>query len=132
VKRVGEYTNNNNAVIITYGTRITPHPAMDSTTGVFTVPISGTYFFHYHSYAYTRSVAGGTTSQRTKVSLLLNGEEVTFNYADSDNPTDVTMAFTATLKLVAGDHISTRFEYGNIRDANFGGSLIEADVDFSL
>ena len=126
--RSGDYKNNNNPVIISYSTRLLAHPAMDDAIGRFTAPKSGTYFFHFHCYTHTAGVFGENTADRTKVALLVNSAEVAFNYAYTDYFTESTLAMTVTLQLMEGDHVETRFEYGNIRNPYFGGSLIQADT----
>jgi hypothetical protein len=35
------------------------------------------------------------------------------------------LSLTATLELFAGDKVQTRFDFGKIHDAYFGGTLLE-------
>lgn len=126
--RPGELKNGNSPITITYPNMITHHPAMD-TSGRFTAPVSGAYQFNFYGYSYTRSVAGESTSEETRVTLVKNSvTEVAWNYADSDYPTETTLAFTAVVNMNAGDWIDTRLDYGNIRECHLSGFLLEGDL----
>lgn len=64
------------------------------------------------------------------MALLINSQPLLHDHHDSYYSMDYTMAFTATVNLVAGDTVETRFDYGIIKNVNFGGSLIDVAVEF--
>ncbi len=128
VGRPGEFKNGNNPITITYPNTITYHPNMDA-SGRFTAPITGVYQFSFYGFSYTRSVAGESTSQQTRVTLIKNSSiDLAWNFADSDNPTEATLSFTAVVNMNAGDWVETRFDYGNIRECHFTGIMLEGNV----
>jgi C1q domain len=123
VSNPGELVSANQMFPISYDNNIVGHEAMSADT--FTAPVAGTYQFYFHCQASTSEVDGEEVNKKTKVALLVQGREVSFTEADGYYWARQSLSLTATLELFAGDKVQTRFDFGKIHDAYFGGTLLE-------
>jgi hypothetical protein len=103
---------------------------MNPSTGIFTAPRPGKYFFGYSGIA--NNIIEG--SHAARVDLLLNG--VRMGKAYSVTSLD-TFALQSTLELKEGDQITLFLVVGGIYDSdayytNFFGWLVEEDDVFNV
>ncbi|GCC24299.1 hypothetical protein chiPu_0002699 [Chiloscyllium punctatum] len=105
------------AVIVNKGS------AYNSTTGVFTAPLAGTYLFTY-------SLLGGPTSE---VRLVKNEEDLSYIHTILSTGEAQTGSMSVILTLESGDQIWVKLIEGNTwsgRGAlNFQGILLEARLE---
>ena len=102
--------------------------AMDMTTGIFTAPKAGIYYFAYNGIKDAYAAA-------TDLYLQLNGNNTAVAHA-THNQGGMAMAVHATLKLQAGDKISLVLSQGVVHDffnnfSSFVGWLLE-EHDFVI
>ena len=119
----GELVSANALRPISYDNDIIGHEAMSADT--FTAPVAGTYQFQFHCQASTSEVDGEEVNKKTKVALLVEGKEVSFTQVDGYYWALQSLSLTATVDLEAGEKVQTRFDFGKIHDAYFGGTLLE-------
>ena len=109
---------------------------MDTKTGVFTVPQSGRYVFHFNCLK-------DSLSRQLHVVLKLNGKtnlasSYSSDYVTVDNKMLVPLTLHCIAKLKAGDKIALHLVEGTflgslsaIKNSNsFTGFLIEEDLSF--
>jgi len=96
---------------------------MNLETGIFTAPVSGTYYFAFSA------VKGRSTDSGSEAKLYLNGKSVAKSYATAQPL--ATMSLHSTLELKSGDKVSLRKGPGDEIDdspdssTQFTGWLIE-------
>jgi len=101
--------------------------AMNISSGVFTVPRSGRYFF-------TLWGIKNEAAKGTELSLRLNGDHVA-QTSSSDGGSYYTYSLQTTLNLQGGDQISSTLISGALHNDSistystfFGGWLLEEDI----
>jgi hypothetical protein len=102
---------------------------MNPSTGIFTAPSPGKYFFGFSGIA--NSIQGTTAA---RVDLQLNGVRIAQAYSST---THDTFAHQSTLELNKGDQITLFLAVGAIHDSgayysNFVGWLVEEDDVFNV
>lgn len=104
--------------------------AMNSTSGVFTTPVPGTYFFAF-------SAVKEVCLDYLVVSIQVNGIDHGRGYTEHYGPsikTKSTVSLTSSLYLKAGDQVNMRVEYGclldeeNYHHAHFTGWLVTEEL----
>ena len=76
--------------------------AMNLTSGKFTAPRAGTYFFAFTGLAF---IPGTSSRLYLSVDMYLNGNQVGRGYADENSSAWESFFFQSTLNLQAGDQI---------------------------
>lgn len=107
--------------------------AMNLTSGIFTAPRNGNYFFSLSGIAMMQS----PSNARFHLSLLLNGQNIGHAVSDTFGTQYETYSLVATLPLKAGDKIWLQLPTGNanafLHDVNnhythFTGWLLQEDI----
>jgi hypothetical protein len=115
--------------------------AMDLTSGIFTAPRPGIYFFSFAGLArlYSPSSAAGFASY-----LYLNGDKIGLSSVDENkSPVDQFSPFTlqSTLNLKKGDQVWVQFTYTGTssylyddiyHSTHFTGFMLEEEIAASL
>lgn len=109
--------------------------AMDKSTGIFTAPRDGTYFF-----SFTGVAIFPPTSSKLGVSLFLNGNAVGLSFVRDGNPPEdhiVPVTLQSTLKLKAEDKIWVQIKYlskgvelfdDSDNQTHFTGFILQEDI----
>lgn len=115
--------------------------AMNLTSGIFTAPRAGTYFFSFTGIA---SFPATPTTLTLRLGLYLNGHELGNGYADHGHNIGLykSFSFQSTLKLQAGDKVWLAISYSSARVelhdnkafhySHFTGQLIEENISKSF
>jgi hypothetical protein len=125
---------------ITFGVeRINTGGAMNAGSGIFTAPVTGTYFFSFSGIARMR--AGLFVDGYFHVSLRMNGAEISMSEADlTQGLSTDSFSLQSTLYLQVGDKIWIQVDQADrmylYDDAghytHFNGWLLQEDVAQSL
>ena len=92
--------------------------AFNISTGIFTAPLSGTYFFIFSSFA-------DNTYSSLSFNLQLNDAQIAICYS----PYGIYYCnIPYTLKLSSGDRIQVYLQQGSTNNANFVGWLVEENI----
>jgi C1q domain len=122
--------SNSNATISFHSALVNIGEAMDVTSGIFTAPKAGTYFFAFNGVQYSQS--------QLYVSLDLNGQRVattvTYGFGSSSYP--VSLSLVSTLELETDDEVRLiasgqyLLEGSNLRYTQFTGALLQENLSF--
>ena len=118
-----------NATIMTFEIeRLNVGGGMNFKSGIFTVPVSGTYHFEF-------SGLKSDDNACLSVSLEVNRKNVHFSYVgNSTQPIFMPISFSSSLQLKVGDKVNLfKGVCGSLRDSNnyfthFSGWLVEEDL----
>lgn len=83
--------------------------AMNSSSGIFTAPVAGTYYFAYSGMRFW-------TAGQSNVALQKNGVTIASSYAPGVGSTTCLSGIQAMLELVSNDTINLMLVYGQISD----------------
>jgi hypothetical protein len=133
VQRSGDFRSVNNPITFDLE-RINTGGAMNTGSGIFTVPVTGTYFFTFSGMAY---MVGTTKDGKFHASLRRNGELIgRVEAAMTQGVSSDGFSLQSTLHLQAGEQIwiqSDTEEYMYLHDngnhyTHFTGWLLQEDV----
>jgi C1q-related factor len=129
VQRNSTFSSPNQNVTIPFNIEVTNvGNAMDLTSGIFTAPKTGTYFF-----AFSGIISDG---DQLYVSLMLNGYQIASTTSYSPYRFSLSINIVSTLKLEADDEVSLSlsgyylFEEADKRYTQFTGILLQEELSF--